>query len=284
LPKLAKFNKITLSMANKFHKKINIGIFGFGNMGQAIFKLLRQNQTDKQLNFYICSIGLKKIKGATYLNSFDKLIKKCDIVFLCIKPRDFYNLKPVAPNNKIFISIIAGVKIVNIKKIVNSQKVIRIMPNLPLQVGRGVSAWFADKKQLTKNQLAIVKKLFSVFGYNFEVGRESNLDKITAISGSGPAYVFLFMDALIKATINLGFAKKQAEEIVLHLLYGSLAYYKSVKNLYTPSELINMVKSKKGTTEAALNKLNVKNFYKQWRSAVAAAHQRAKQISNYSPR
>jgi len=268
-------------MAVKNHKKTNVGIFGFGNMGQAIFKLLRKNQIGRELNFSICSIGLKKIKGAVLLKSFDQLISQSDIIFLCVKPQDFYNLKPTTTNNKIFISIMAGVKIANLKKIVNSRNVIRVMPNLPLQVGRGVIAWFTDKAKLSDNQLGLIKKLFSTFGYNFKVKTENELNKITAISGSGPAYVFLFMDALTQAANNLGFPLKQAQEIVFHLLDGSLEYYKSVKNVYSASQLINMVKSKKGTTEAALNKLNTAKFYKNWRLAVNEAYKRARQLSNY---
>lgn len=268
-------------MAIKKNKKMNIGIFGLGNMGRAIFKLLRKSPAGQKLNFYLCSIGLKKIKGAVLLDSLDQLINRSDIIFLCVKPQEFYNLPPLKSNDKIFISIMAGVKITNIKKIVNSPNVIRVMPNLPLQVGRGVIAWYAGAARLTKNQFTFIKKLFSAFGYNFKVKIENDLDKITALSGSGPAYVFLFIDALIKSAISLGFAKKQAEEIVLPLLDGSLEYYKSVKSLYTPDQLINMVKSKKGTTAAALNKLNTAKFYEAWRLAVRAAYKRAGQISNY---
>ncbi|MDD5031669.1 MAG: pyrroline-5-carboxylate reductase [Patescibacteria group bacterium] len=260
-------------------KKTNIGIFGYGHMGQAIFKLLQKNQIGKQLNFCICSIGLKKIKNAVYLNSLEELINQSDIIFLCVKPQDFYNLKPAELNNKIFISIMAGVKIANVKKIVNSQSVVRVMPNLPLQVGQGVIAWFADEKKFSKNKLSLIKKFFFAFGYNFKVKIEDDLDKITAISGSGPAYVFLFMDALMESAINLGFSPQQAEAIIFELLVGSLKYYQNVKNIYTPGQLINMVKSKKGTTEAAFNKLNPKKFYKQWQDAILEAYKRAQKLS-----
>ena len=162
----------------------------------------------------------------------------------------------------------AGVRLKNINKNINSQKVIRVMPNLPLQIGQGVIAWYAGATKLAKNQFALINKLFSTFGYSFKVKTENDLNKITAISGSGPAYVFLFMDALIQSAMNLGFSQEQAEEIVLQLLTGSLEYFKSVKNNYTPNQLINMVKSKKGTTEAALNKLNTAKFYQTWDSAV----------------
>lgn len=267
-------------MANN-KKKTRLGVFGLGNMGQAIFKLLSREQTGQRPSFFICSTGLKKIKGAVVLDSLDRLIKQSDIVFLCIKPQDFYNLKPVAPNDKIFISIMAGVKIKNIKKIVNSQKIVRVMPNLPLRVGRGVIAWFADEKRFSKNQLDLIKKLFTAFGHSFKVNIEDDLDKITALTGSGPAYVFLFIDALIKSAVSLGFSKKTAEVMVWHLLDGSLKYFKSVKNIYRPEELVQMVKSKKGTTEAALNKLNIVKFNQQWQAAVKAAYGRAKEISDY---
>ena len=267
-------------MANKSNKA-NIGIFGLGNMGRAIFKFLRQGQTGQRLIFFIYSLDLKRIRNAVCLNSLAELTKKCDIIFLCIKPQDFYNLKSLKANHKIFISIMAGVNIKNIKKIINSPNIIRVMPNLPLQVGRGVIAWRTGAAKLTKNQFNLIKKLFSAFGYNFKVKTEDDLNKITAISGSGPAYIFLFIDALTKAAENLGFAPKQAEEMVLELLEGSLAYFKSVKNIYTPGQLINMVKSKKGTTEAALNKLNTAKFYKSWRLAINQAYKRAGQISDY---
>ena len=265
----------------KNNKQTNLGIFGLGNMGQAIFKLLRKSRTGKKLNFNICSIGLKKINGAILLDSLDQLIKPSDIIFLCLKPQDFYKLKPAAPNHKIFISIMAGVNIKKIKKIVGSPKVIRVMPNLPLQVGHGVIAWYAGAAKLAQSQFSLIKKLFSSFGYNFKVKTEADLDKITALSGSGPAYVFLFMDALMQSAVTLGFSKEQAETMIFELLTGSLKYYQSVKKLYTPGQLINLVKSKKGTTEAALNKLNIKKFNQQWHLAISAAYKRAKEISNY---
>lgn len=259
----------------------NIGIFGLGNMGRAIFGLLIKGETKNSLNFFIYSLGLKKIKAAVCLNSLEQLTQKCDIIFLCIKPQDFYNLPPLKANNKIFISIMAGVNVKNIKKIVNSPNVIRVMPNLPLQVGQGVIAWFSGAARLTPAQTGLINQLFSAFGYNFKVKSEDDLNKITALSGSGPAYVFLFIDALIKSAVSLGFQKKQAEEIIFHLLDGSLAYYKSVRNIYSPENLIQMVKSKKGTTEAALNKLSAIKFNRQWQSAIAAAYKRAKKISSH---
>lgn len=271
-------------MALKINKKTNIGIFGYGHMGQAILGLLqKQPELKSRLNFFVYSLGVKKIVGAACLNSFAELAQKSDYIFICLKPQEFYNLKPLTINTsgKIFISIIAGVKINNVKKLINSRNIVRLMPNLPLQVGQGVIAWFADEKKFTKKQLTFLKTLFSSFGLNFKVKQESDLDKITALSGSGPAYVFLFMDALIKAGINMGFSLAQSEQIILQLITGSLKYYENVKNQYSLGELIKLVKSKKGTTEAALDKLNTNKFYNQWQAAIYEAYKRAQTISNY---
>lgn len=271
-------------MAGKINKKTNIGVFGYGHMGQAILKLLqKQPELKNRLNFFVYSLGVKKIAGAACLNSFEELINKSDYIFICLKPQEFYNLKPLTinPGNKIFISLMAGVKISNIKKIINSRNIVRLMPNLPLQAGQGVIAWFADEKQFAKKRLTFIKTLFSTFGLNFNVKQESDLDKITALTGSGPAYVFLFMDALIQAGISLGFSQAQAEQMVLQLITGSLEYYKGQKNKYSLGELIKLVKSKKGTTEAALDKLNADKFYKEWQAAIYEAYKRAKAISQY---
>lgn len=258
-------------------KKTNIGILGFGHMGQAIFRLLKRQ---KGFNFFICSANLSKVKNVTCLKNLDGLAKKCDLIFLCVKPQNFYDLKPAAANDKIFVSIMAGVKIKNIKKITRSAKIVRTMPNLPLQIGRGVIAWLAEEKLFKKTELADLDKLLSGCGYSFKVKNETDLDKVTALSGSGPAYIFLFLDALIKGGTNLGLKRAQAEQMVLELTQGSLEYFKSVRNTHSLGKLIASVKSKKGTTAAALDKLNTDNFYKNWRLAIGQAYQRARKISN----
>jgi pyrroline-5-carboxylate reductase len=265
--------------------KLKIGILGFGNMGRAIFQLLeRQPSLAKKTNFYVCSLGVGRVKRANYLQDKKDLFEKCDLVFLCVKPQEFYQMefaKYLFDNDPIFISIMAGVKVGNIEKITGCRKIVRAMPNLPLQIGRGFTGWHADKKEFNRNEWKIVERMFSYFGKSLFVSREEKLDAITAISGSGPAYVFLFLDALIKSAVGLGFSKKQAEEMVTETVFGSTEYFLKNRGKTSLKELISMVKSKKGTTEAALNELNVDNFYKKWQSAVQKACARAKEISSY---
>jgi len=262
-------------------KKQKIGIFGYGNMGRAILKLLKNSEEFKTSAFYICSQELKSVSGATCVNDLAQLCYQSDIIFLCIKPQDFYQLKPLNNVNKnlLIISIMAGVKINNINKVINSNKIIRAMPNLNLQVGESVSGWYADKQYFTARELKNAKKTFNCFGQNINLKNEEMLNAITAVSGSGPAYVFLFINALIKSAKKLGFTEEEARQIVLKTVSGSLSYLEreSSQNL---EELISKVASKKGTTEAALKELEVNKFYKGWEKAINKAFQRAREISN----
>jgi pyrroline-5-carboxylate reductase len=278
---------------NQKQKKLNIGILGYGNMGKAIFKLLQQQpEVKKAVNFYICSLNTKNVQGAACLKNAEELCHKADIIFLCIKPQNFHQLPPQPPlsggrrrfppdrggkGGLIIISIMAGVTIAQIEKTFPKSRVIRTMPNLPLQVGQGVIGWHARQGQFAAIELKFIEKLFSYFGQSIYVKTEKMLDVITAVSGSGPAYVFLFINSLIKAARKLGLNKKEAREIVLQTVSGSLTYLKNQNN--NLEQLIKKVTSKKGTTAAALAELNIKAFEKQWQKAIAKAYKRAKELS-----
>jgi len=262
-------------------KKYNIGILGYGNMGKAILELFqKQSDLKKKANFFVYSLNLKKIKNATKVKNIDELVKNSDIIFLCLKPQDFFKLKAQKNKKIILISIMAGVSIARIKKVFAGGRVIRTMPNLPLQVGQGLIGWTANKKQFSAAEFNLVKKILSSLGKSIYVNNEKKIDAITAISGSGPAYVFLFINALIKAAKNLGFDKKQSELIVMQTMTGSLSYLQAQDNLEF-DQLIKKVASKGGTTEAALKELGVNTFYTQWQKAISQARKRAKQLSAY---
>jgi pyrroline-5-carboxylate reductase len=269
----------------KINDQFSVGILGFGNMGQAIFSLLKkQSVFARNAKFYVCSLGINELKGAICIKEKEKLLEKCDFVFLCVKPQEFYQMefpKCFSKRNPILISIMAGVRIENIEGITGCRKIVRAMPNLPLQIGRGVTGWYANKKLFEKDELKFIDNIFSYFGKSFFVSSEEKIDAITAISGSGPAYVFLFLDAIVKSAVKLGFSQNQAEEMVAETVIGSTEYFLKIKPGTKLEELILKVKSKKGTTEAALNELDVNNFYKKWESAIRKARARSKEISSY---
>jgi pyrroline-5-carboxylate reductase len=267
---------------------IRVGILGLGNMGQAIFGLLKNHSPFSQkAKFSVCSLGISRFKGATCVKNKEDLFEKCDLVFLSVKPQEFYQMEfqnYFRENNPVLISIMAGVNLKNIKKITGCRKAVRAMPNLPLQIGKGLTGWHANKNEFKKNELRLIESVFSCFGKSLFVSNEEKIDAVTAVSGSGPAYVFLFINALAKSAMKLGFSRSQAEGMALETASGSIEYLRHMKGKYNISCLIEKVKSKKGTTEAALEELNVANFYKKWESAVKKAHSRSKEISSYEIR
>lgn len=269
-----------MKMKNK--RKITMGIFGFGNMGRAIFKLLKNSPRFKSSADFLV-FDAKPVKGVKTVSSSEVLFGKSQIVFLCIKPLDFYKLNRFnvkRPAKTILISIMAGVKMANIKKIFPAVRLVRAMPNLALQAGQGVVGWHFDKSEFKPSEIKLLKQIFLLFGFSLILPGEKMIDALTAVAGSGPAYVFLFADVLIKSAKKLGFSQLVAEKIVMQTIIGSIIYARSLgRSNFT--ELIKMVKSPGGTTEAAFNSLSVKTIYKEWQKAITRAYRRAQEISAY---
>lgn len=261
-----------------------IGIFGYGNMGRAIvtrIRTLSAFRAKEALAIYSRDVG--SVSGAHVALSAEELFGVSRVVFLCIKPQDFYNLIPFKRSDTehlTVISIMAGVCTENIRKIFPGARIVRTMPNLPVQIGEGVIGWYLKKTEFDAEEYALLEKLFSVFGMSIALADEKMLDALTAVAGSGPAYVFLFANALIQSAESLGFDREIAKRLVLQTMHGSLAYA-STQEDSDFSELILKVQSKGGTTEAALQKLDVAHFYAEWKQAIAEANRRAKEISSY---
>lgn len=246
-------------------------------MGQAIFSLLKK---EPGIKFIIYSLWTEKVSGAKCTKNIQELFDKSNIVFLCVKPQDFYNLPSIKIDNQklILISIMAGVRIKNIQRVFGARKIVRAMPNIALQVGKSVIGWCADKKCFRSSDLKMVENIFSKFGTSLYFESESMLDSVTAISGSGPAYVFLFIDALEKAAKKIGFDEKGSREAVIGTIEGSIAYLRNEKSANL-EKLITRVKSKKGTTEAAFDEINITNFYSLWQRATQKAKKRSEELS-----
>ncbi len=259
-------------------KTQSIGIFGFGHMGQAIFKLLKADEKFSDCRFFICSLGVSKVKGAECVLSLKTLGEKSDMVFFCVKPQEFKSLpiEKIGSPKTIIISIMAGIKINSVAKIANTKKIVRAMPNLALRVGESMTGWHADKKQFYRTELLTITNIFKTFGQDIFLKDEKQINAVTAVSGSGPAYVFLFMNALAGAAAKLGFSPSDALSLVRQTIAGSLKYSRGENDL---TGLIKKVTSKKGTTEAALKSLNSSRFYKQWEQAVKKAYERAEELS-----
>lgn len=268
------------------NKKITIGVFGYGNMGRAIAERIRTLSAFRAKDaIAVYSHDISGVRTVKTVSSAEELFAASRVVFLCIKPQDFYKLAPFKDSDTkhlVVISIMAGVRTENIRKIFPGAKIVRTMPNLPIQIGEGVIGWYFTKTEFSSEEYALLEKLFSVFGLSVLLRDERMLDALTAVAGSGPAYVFLFANALIRSAQSLGFDRETAERIVSQTMQGSLAYAATQKESDF-SQLIQKVQSKGGTTEAALKTLDSERFYAEWEQAIKEARRRAEEISSYEP-
>ncbi len=248
-------------------KKQKFLIIGAGNMGYAVLNSLIENEISSKNILIIekkISPKLKKLKSKYNL----KIIKNIrslkhkfvpSITLIAVKPNQ---LKTIVDNfldkflsNSLIVSIVAGKKISDLKKILTLNKgIVRAMTNTPASVNMGTTLICFDKT-IKSDQQKIVKDFLSLLGQINETKNERNIDDFTAIFGSGPAYIFLFIETLIKIAHKSGF--KNSKNMVLQTFLGSLLLLLNEKD--SPTHLKKNVTSKGGTTEAALKILENKN-------------------------
>ncbi|MCY3734320.1 MAG: pyrroline-5-carboxylate reductase, partial [Chloroflexi bacterium] len=176
---------------------------------------------------------------------------------------------------RLLISILAGSTIADVHASTGAERIVRAMPNTPAQIGRGFTAWTATAGVTTEDR-TLVSALLDTMGEQLYVEDESAIDKITAVSGSGPAYVFLIIEAMINAAVNIGLRPDEARRMVLQTIIGSTEFT-SQSGLH-PAVLKDMVTSPGGTTAAGLRVLEQQGVRGAIIEAVAAAHQRAEEL------
>lgn len=260
-----------------------ICFIGCGNMAEAILKgiieanlfskadVLASDVNRERLSYIGLKFGVK-----TCLNDVS-LIAQSDIIILSVKPQSLNDMmtvmKPVFKEKTLIISILAGVTIQNIEKYFADEKhkIVRVMPNMGAFVKKSVSA-ISVNSFIEEQDKKIVGQIFSSIGY-IHTCKEKDIDLITAVSGSGPAYIFYFMEMFIKAAVNQGMQEEDAFSYCLETLDGAFNLI-ALKKL-TPSQLREKVTSKKGTTEAAINVMVDQNLELIIQNAVKAAHERS---------
>jgi len=169
----------------------------------------------------------------------------------------------------------AGVKIATIQSYFTTTKIMRAMPNLPSKIGFGVTA-YTSSPNASRVELNIIHNLLNATGRAIYIDKEELIDVVTAISGSGPAYVFYFMQSMIDSALELGLDEIQAELLVNQTFFGSINLYQQA-NL-SCQEWIKQVASKGGTTEAAINKFNQEKLSKNIKKGINSAFKRAVEL------
>lgn len=206
--------------------------------------------------------------------------RQADIIILCVKPQRLNPvLKELAGNiepRQLLISIVTGATMEMMGQTLDHPAVVRAMPNTPARIGYGMSVW-TTTPAVTDRQRGQVRALFSALGKEMYFEEERFIDMATAVSGSGPAYVFLVMEALIDAAVHLGFSRNDARELVTQTLLGSVLLVKESPN--HPAELRNMVTSPNGTTAEALYELEKGSVRTILSKAVYAAYQKTATLS-----
>lgn len=264
---------------------MNILIIGGGNMGITYAKafinshvvtpehlmILEQPNPDK-IN------ELKSLKIASVITDY-KLITKAELIILAVKPQDapslFKQIAGFIEADQVVLSIMAGITIKTIKEQLKVEKIIRAMPNLPAQIGHGMTA-FTCTAAISRLEEQWVQNLLQTTGKTLNVANETLIDAVTAISGSGPAYIYYFMDAMINAAIEMGFKNVEAEMLVKQTFSGALHLYR--QSSYNCEEWIQRVASKGGTTEAAVKHFNENNLNNIIINGANAAFKRAQEL------
>lgn len=262
-------------------RKGKIGVIGFGNMGMACTAALLENKAGWQVYIYDKDKAkLKKAKKAVSTDTVDELLRKVEIVILAVKPQDIKEFiektkATLSQKKPLLITIAAGTSTRFFEKSVKGLRVVRVMPNLAAKVKESFS-FICRGKFAKAADLRIAKEIFSVMGEVYQ-GQESYLDKATSISGSGPAYIYYFMDCICQNAVSLGFSKTTARKMVARTFVGAAALFKAGNadfNLW-----IKKISSPGGTTQAALETWEKNNFKPLVAKGITAAYQRAKQLN-----
>ena len=260
--------------------KFKIAIIGCGNMGGAIASAVASHETVTVYDVDRAKINALQKRARVKSADLRTVVETSSIVILAVKPQQFdellENLSRMAIRGKLFISIAAGIRTLYIEKRLGADaRVVRTMPNLPAQVKQGVTAIAAGKSAAPRD-LKTTEAIFSRLGKVIAI-EEDLMNAVTALSGSGPAYVFLFVECLIEAGQAIGLNAEAASTLARQTLKGSLALLEKFKD--DPAALRARVTSKGGTTQAALDVFESKKIRQIFKDALKAAKTRAKELS-----
>ena len=261
---------------------LRIAFIGAGAMGEAMVQgLLKQGMADKER---LVAADPSPERGQILHERYGiettadnaTAARGASLIVLAVKPQVLpavlSSLKGKIPSGALVLTIVAGARIETVVNGLAHASVVRSMPNTPAQIGEGITVWMASAS-VSLDQREQAKMLLRALGDEVEAKDEDELDMATALSGTGPAYVFLFMEALVDAGVHLGFSRQVAEQLVAQTVRGSVDFYRA-----SPSHLArlrNQVTSPGGTSAEALYYLEKAGFRTAISRAVWAAYQRS---------
>jgi len=225
---------------------------------------------------------LSAVYGIRTVAANGEAVDGADVVILAIKPqmlgRVGRDIRPHLRPGQLVLSVLAGATTRALTGALGHEQVVRSMPNMPARLGKGMTVWFATP-EVSAEQRAQAAALLGALGAQLEVDDEKLVAMATAVSGTGPTYVFLVMEALIDAAVHLGFPRHIAHDLVIETLEGSTLFAK--QSGMHPAELRNMVTSPGGTSAAALHELESGRLRTVLSEAVWAAFRRTVELGDH---
>ena len=201
------------------------------------------------------------------------------IIVLAVKPQRLHRvleeLKGALVKEQLVVSVVAGAKIEAIAEELLHASIVRTMPNTPAQIGEGITAWTASS-EVNEKQESQVSAMLEALGKAIRVENERQIDMATALSATGPTYIFLVMEALIDAGVHMGFSRHVAQELVHQMMLGAVLFARESHK--HPAELRNMVTSPGGTSAEAIYQMEKGSLRTVLSKAVWAAYQRAESL------
>ncbi|HZP27246.1 MAG TPA: pyrroline-5-carboxylate reductase [Dehalococcoidia bacterium] len=264
---------------------MNLAFIGGGVMANAIIGGILSKGVASADEIAVCEIvaarreQLEATHNVRACEDCAGAVAGADIVVLAVKPQEFAataaELATHLTDDQAVMSIMAGVNIDTLSRSLGARAIVRVIPNTPAQIGEGFSVWTATEG-VSAPVLEAIDRILSVLGQEVYVAEEKYVDMATAVSSSGPAYVFLVIEAMIDAAVHIGIRREMAMPMVLQTVLGSARYLQAVDK--HPAEARNMVTSPGGTTTEALLVLEDAGLRAAFISAIEAAYEKAKQL------
>lgn len=259
---------------------MHVGIIGGGNLGAAFYKALSSRWGAEAI--MLCDRHEDKLRSAGVKKLYTdprEVIKAAGTVIIAIKPQSFEEFTSQAGallKDKLMVSVMAGVSLAKLSQLTGARRIVRAMPNLAVKTGQGLVGWMANP-EVSGEERVLVRAMWEATGAQIEVQEERQLDAITALSGSGPAYFFYLCELLEEKAKAEGFSPAEACVIAQSTFLGAARLLGEGGR--SARQWREAVTSQGGTTAAALNYLQEHEFGGIFKQAIAAAKKRAEELS-----
>lgn len=253
----------------------SVGMVGLGKMGGAMAKALTSQGT--KVYAFDPNLKVSPIEGVTLVSTIDALEKEATLFVIAVKPGLVEPVLGEFQKPAIFVSIAAGISYSQlVQASPKTSTCVRVMPNLPLVSNRGAMGYYCEDQAVTH-----VERLLFGMGESVRIGKESLMDAVTGLSGSGPAYVLTFLQAMAEAGLQEGLSYEEALGLAMETIEGTLVYFRELRakdKALHPMEVRNWVTSPGGTTIHGLDALERGGFSTAVRDAVRRATERSKEL------